>query len=150
MQTESNLVKALEPGSEILQNINDQFSSLIDRFCISFYWEEQRTDLKYTKDYIVDQDSAAPILGNTERSGISADHRGMCKFEDASSSSFRKVAATAMRYVEDAPNVVKTRIEKASEQNDLRRYGEARELLQRPRNSPLLLFQDITLDKFRG
>src|SRR5438034_6922642 len=60
LQTESSLLSALEDGSETLQNITDQFAPLSPNFRIYFFWEQERTDLKYTKDYIVDEASAAP------------------------------------------------------------------------------------------
>lgn len=81
LQTDSSLLRALEEDSEVLQNITDQFAPLLHRFRIFYFWEQERTDLKYTQDYIVDEASAAPILDDTERSGIAADHRGMCRFE---------------------------------------------------------------------
>ncbi|KAJ6095742.1 hypothetical protein N7486_006488 [Penicillium sp. IBT 16267x] len=77
MDLESGLVNALETESEILQNITDQFTPLMSRFRIFFFWEQEKTDLKYKRDYIVDETSAAPILDNTERCGISANHQGI-------------------------------------------------------------------------
>jgi len=82
----------------------------MQRFHIYFFWEQERMDLKYTKDYIVEETSAAPILDNTERCGIAADHRNMVKFADKDSPGFRTVVAALKRYARDAPGVVEVRI----------------------------------------
>jgi len=123
------LLSALEDGSETLQNITDQFAPLSPNFRIYFFWEQERTDLKYTKDYIVDEASAAPILDNTERSGIAADHRGICKFETSSSQGFRTVVAALQRYSRNAPEIVKARTLRAAATLGTQRWNEARELV---------------------
>lgn len=130
LETDSSLLKALEEDSEVLQNITDQFAPLLHRFRIFFFWEQERTDLKYTKDYVVDQSSAAPILDDTERSGIAADHRGICRFERRNSPGFRTVAAALKRYCKDAPDVIRARQKTASETLSTRRWNEASELLR--------------------
>jgi hypothetical protein len=130
LESDSNLLCALEEDSEILQNITDQFAPLMTRFHIFFFWEQERTDLKYTKDYIVDETSAAPILDNTERSGISADHRNMCKFDSKDSAGFRTVVAALKRYSQDAPGVVRTRNVRAGEMLSMQGWHEATELVR--------------------
>jgi len=129
------LLSALEDGSETLQNITDQFAPLSPNFRIYFFWEQERTDLKYTKDYIVDEASAAPILDNTERSGIAADHRGICKFETSSSQGFRTVVAALQRYSRDAPEIVKARTLRAAATLNTQRWNQARELVGGVRGS---------------
>ena len=99
------------------------------RFHIFFLWEQERTDLKYTKDYIVDETSAAPILDNTERSGIAADHRGMCKFETKEAAGFRTVLAALKRYAKDAPKVVDARTVKAAESFKVQAWDDTNELI---------------------
>lgn len=130
VQIESNLVQALEEGSETLQNITDQFAPIMSNFRIFFFWEQERTNLKYTKDYIVDETSAAPILDNTERCGIAADHTGMVKFEENTMQSFRTVMAALRRYAREAPQVIETRLIRASEILSNNRRQEAMELLR--------------------
>ena len=130
LETDSSLLRALEEDSEILQNITDQFAPLMTRFHIFFFWEQERTDLKYTKDYIVDETSAAPILDNTERSGIGADHQNMCKFETKDSAGFRTVIAALKRYSQDAPKVVSTRNIRAGEMLNAQGWHEATELVR--------------------
>jgi protein SERAC1 len=129
INTESGLLRALEEDSEILQNITDQFAPLMANFRIFFFWEQNKTDLKYTKDYIVDEASAAPILDNTERCGIAADHRGMCKFAKNSSQGFRTVVAALRRYVQEAPQLIQGRKIKATQMLKEKRQDEAMEIL---------------------
>lgn len=129
VQFESSLVNALEEESETLQNITDQFAPLLTNFRVFFFWEQEKTDLKYTKEYIVDEASAAPILDNTERCGIAGDHRGMCKFGSNTSQGFRTVVAALRRYSLEAPGVIKGRWIKATEMLSENRRHEAMEML---------------------
>ena len=110
---EDVLVDALKEQSEVLQNINDQFAPLMAEFRIYFFWEQEKTDLKYTKDYIVEEASAAPILDNTERCGIAADHRGMCKFNDNRLQGFRTTISAVRRYARKAPEMIRIRHDRA-------------------------------------
>jgi hypothetical protein len=55
--TDGQLVDALKEGSETLQNITDQFTPLMKRFRIFFFWEQEKTDLKTTQDYV-----CAPVV----------------------------------------------------------------------------------------
>ena len=50
--TDGQLVNALQEGSETLQNITDQFAPLMKRFHIYFFWEQEKTDLGATRDYV--------------------------------------------------------------------------------------------------
>ena len=50
--TDDQLLNALEEGSETLQNITDQFAPLMRYFCIYFFWEQEKTDLKVKRDYV--------------------------------------------------------------------------------------------------
>lgn len=129
LETDSSLLRALEEDSEVLQNITDQFAPLMPRFHIFFFWEQERTDLKYTKDYIVDETSAAPILDNTERSGIAADHRNMCKFEGKDSPGFKTVIAALKRYSLGAPRMIVSRNIQADTMLKAQGWQEATELV---------------------
>jgi len=101
----------------------------MSNFRIFFFWEQEKTDLKYTKDYIVEETSAAPILDNTERCGIAADHCGMCKFAKNSSQGFRTAISALRRYSQEAPQVISSRWVKAEQMlRETRRY-EAMEML---------------------
>ena len=130
LQTDSSLLRALEEDSEVLQNITDQFAPLQYRFRLFFFWEQERTDLRYTKDYIVDETSAAPILDDTERSGIAADHREMCRFDRTGSPGFRTVIAALKRYCDEAPEVVRVRQRETKADLEAQRWSETQLLLR--------------------
>lgn len=78
-------------------------------YCIYFFWEQEKTALKYGRDYIVTEASAAPVFDDTERAGIAADHSRMVKFDSNQSSGFRVVAAALDRYCEEAPDAIRDR-----------------------------------------
>jgi hypothetical protein len=142
---ESSLVDALEEESEALQNITDQFAPLMANFRIFFFWEQEKTDLKYTTDYIVEETSAAPILDNTERCGIAADHRGICKFDSNTSQGFRTTVAALRRYAQEAPQVINSRWTKTTGMmRESRRY-EALELLRAISSSQPHAFESLTV-----
>ncbi|KAF3012733.1 hypothetical protein E8E15_003010 [Penicillium rubens] len=90
--------------------IAEDFSPLVPRYHILFLWEQLRTDMKYRVDYIVDRESAAPILDGTDKCGIAADHRGICKFENVDSPGFKVVIVTLKRYCIAAPARIKERL----------------------------------------
>ena len=50
--TEGQLLDALQEGSETLQNITDMFAPLMKNFRIYFLWEQEKTDLGTSKDYV--------------------------------------------------------------------------------------------------
>ena len=70
LQTDSALMRALQNESETLQNITDQFVPLMGRFRMMLLWEQERTDLKYTKEYIVEKTSAAPMMSGDCEVGV--------------------------------------------------------------------------------
>ncbi|KAH9902064.1 hypothetical protein F4778DRAFT_106552 [Xylariomycetidae sp. FL2044] len=142
---EKGLVTALKEESETLQNITDYFLPLMKNFCIHFFWEQEKTDLKYTKDYIVDKESAAPGFDDTERSGIAADHSGMVKFEHNSGSAFRLVAATLCRFCEDAPAEIKLRWAKSTQSLAATHRDEALESSRRIQ-SPTSYMTSLQMD----
>jgi protein SERAC1 len=127
---ESGLLTALEEESETFQNITDQFAPLMSNFRIFFFWVQEKTDLKYTRDYIVDEASAAPMLDNTERYGIASDHRVICKFDTNTSQGFRIIASALRRYIEEAPQVIQGRWQKMTETRRESRRHEAIEILR--------------------
>ncbi|CAG8908839.1 unnamed protein product [Penicillium egyptiacum] len=127
---ESALVNALEKESEVLQNITDQFAPLMSNFRIFFFWEQEKTDLKYKRDYIVTEASAAPIIDNTERCGIAADHQRMSRFESPSDQGYRTAVAALRRYVREAPSVIQGRYQRAMSVQRDDRMIEAAELLK--------------------
>ena len=127
---ESGLLNALEKESEILQNITDQFTPLMPNFRIFFFWEQEKTDLKYKRDYIVEETSGAPIIYDTERCGIAADHSGMCKFSSNANQGFRSSISALRRYAREAPGVIQKRCQRAANFQRNERFIEAAELLE--------------------
>ena len=127
---ETSLLTGLEEDSETLQNVTQDFASLMARYHVYFFWEQLPTDLKYSTDYIVERDSAAPVIAGTDRCGIAANHREMCKFESLDSPGFKVVIAALKRYVRAAPGVVETRVEESARMLDDRRRNEALDLIK--------------------
>lgn len=151
VDTEGQLLDALPEGSEVLQNITDVFVPLMKDFRIFFFWEQEKTNMRVTQDYVrlsmlllrngketrgsdtwqvVDQSSAAPILDNTERAGLPYDHRNMCKFESQNSSGYKLVVAALKRYSQEAPEVISRRWKHAVDMLNAKRMQEADELLR--------------------
>ena len=50
--TEGQLLDALQEGSEVLQNITDMFVPLMKNFHIFFFWEQEKTNMGVTQDYV--------------------------------------------------------------------------------------------------
>lgn len=147
LDTDGQLLNALKEGSETLQNITDQFAPLMKRFHIYFFWEQEKTCLPHTTAYVcclsscfvngfrsqrqvVDESSAAPILDNTERSGIGASHSQMCKFEDSSAPGYRTVAAALLRYNREASSLIAVRWSQAKDMLKVQRSAEASEMVR--------------------
>jgi hypothetical protein len=97
-------------------------------------------DFKGSLQYIVDEDSAAPVIEGVERMGIERDHSHMCKFESEDAPGYEVVAEAIQRYAEDAPGLIRTRWEEEHRIRDLEKREAARELL---RNDPSAL-QSLT------
>ena len=55
------------------------------------------------------------MLDNTERCGIAADHREMCRFVSSEDQGFRTVVEALRRYARRAPEVVAERCRRARE-----------------------------------
>ncbi|KAF6228261.1 hypothetical protein HO133_007991 [Letharia lupina] len=130
LDTEGQLLDAVQEGSEVLQNITDMFVPLMKDFHIFFFWEQEKTNMGVTQDYVVEESSAAPILDSTERAGLPGDHRNMCKFESRTSPGYRLVVAALLRYSKEAPEVVSRRWKYAVDMLNSKRSQEADELLR--------------------
>lgn len=52
VDTEAQLLDALREGSEVLQEITDNFAPLMKDIRIYFFWEQEKTDLGYKLDYV--------------------------------------------------------------------------------------------------
>lgn len=78
---------------------------------------------------VVEENSAAPILDNTERAGLPYDHRNMCKFESRTSPGYRLIIAALIRYSREASSTIPQRWINATEMLESKRRIEAAELL---------------------
>ncbi|KAI9041260.1 LipA and NB-ARC domain protein [Aspergillus affinis] len=128
-----HMVKTLRSNNETLQNINSLFVEIMSRFHIYFFHETLPTDVKGTREVIVDESSAAPQMEGVERMGIESDHRHMCKFEDDGAPGYEAVAEALLRYSRDAPHTI---IDRWSEEEETRRVmkrTKVRELFSQER-----------------
>lgn len=78
----------------------------------------------------MEENSAAPILDNTERAGLPYNHRDMAGFESRSAPGYRLIVAALIRYSKEAPDTVSIRWEQAVEMLKLKRQNEAAELVK--------------------
>ncbi|KAI1347054.1 hypothetical protein F5Y01DRAFT_256713 [Xylaria sp. FL0043] len=108
-QSESVLLKTLKRDNETLQNINNHFLDVYQRFKILMAHENHKTDLKGTKALVVDANSAGPQLPGVTYYAIEATHSGMCKFDSKSAPGYRTISSAIREWVLDAPDVIRTR-----------------------------------------
>lgn len=127
--SQSQLVKALETNNETLQLINRDFTAISSKFRIYFFHEAKPMDLKGTRQFVVDEDSAAPNLQGVERAGIEKDHSHMCKFENENSPGYDLVSEGIQRYAGEAPTTISVRWQAARRNQHLQKQDEVRELL---------------------
>ncbi|KAJ5918868.1 hypothetical protein N7454_010012 [Penicillium verhagenii] len=106
MESSPQLVKALRTNNETLQHINSLFADILSRFHIYFFHETRSTDVRGTREIIVDEASAAPYIEGVERMGIEADHSHMCKFDDENAAGYEVVAEALLRYSRQAPALI--------------------------------------------
>ncbi|KAL2815023.1 hypothetical protein BJX63DRAFT_431122 [Aspergillus granulosus] len=128
MESSPQLVKALKTNNETLQNINSLFTDMIPRFHIYFFHETLSTDVKGTRELIVDETSAAPYADGVERMGIEADHSHMCKFDDENAPGYEAVAEALLRYSRDAPATIQERWREEEKTRMIIRTQKAREI----------------------
>lgn len=119
---------SINGDSVTFEVITDQFAPLMKQFRVFFFWEEVQTQFGSRYEFVVKESSAAPILDNTERSGIDAPHSRMVKFSTRNCSSYRTVIAALSRYCSEAPKVIAHRWEVALEMLARARSNEAFEL----------------------
>ncbi|KAL3426407.1 LipA and NB-ARC domain-containing protein [Phlyctema vagabunda] len=129
MDTEPHLVKTLKTNNETLQNINLHFLDIYQRFKICMAHEAHKTDMKGTQSFIVDQESASPLLPDVQYFGIEATHSGMCKFESKNSPGYLNVATTIKGWVQESPRVIDARIEMEKRTRQQIVEAQAREML---------------------
>ncbi|RMZ83337.1 hypothetical protein DV737_g1743, partial [Chaetothyriales sp. CBS 132003] len=123
------LVNALKTQNETLQNINRLFTEIHERFHIYFFHEGKPMDLKGSREFVVDETSAAPEVPGVERMVIERDHSHMCKFEDENAPGFDVLAEAVMRYADEAPKLIRSRWQEEKRIRELERHEIAKEVL---------------------
>ncbi|KAL4918886.1 hypothetical protein BDW62DRAFT_59625 [Aspergillus aurantiobrunneus] len=129
LDSSPQLIKALKTNNETLQNINSLFTDIMPRFHIYFFHETLSTDVKGTRELIVDESSAAPYADGVERMGIEADHSHMCKFDDEAAPGYEAVAVALLRYSRDAPATIQDRWNEEERTRMIIKTQKARETL---------------------
>ena len=84
-------------------------------------------DLKGTREYVVDEDSAAPVIEGVERMGIEKDHSSMCKFESENAPGYMVVAEAIQRYSEESVDLITERWREEKRIRELERRAMAQE-----------------------
>jgi hypothetical protein len=107
--TESRLLKSLKKDNGELQDINRQFANICGRFKMHMVHENHKTNIKTTKQMIVDSESACPQLPGVVYYGIEATHAGMCKFDTINAPGFRNISTAIRDWVHEASLVVSQR-----------------------------------------
>lgn len=108
---ETKLTAALEPDSEVLQNLSDDFLPLMSGLHVALFWEEKPTKFGvFGQDFVVSRDSAAPLYDDTQRSGIASTHSGMVKFDGAQSAGFAMAMSILEAYCKEAQGEVQKKV----------------------------------------
>ena len=128
IETSPHLIGALRTNNETLENINSLFAELMGRFHIYFFHETRSTDVKGTRELIVDENSAAPYVEGVERMGIEADHSTMCKFDSENAPGYEAVAEALLRYSRDAPEIISHRWLEEKNTRAIKRKAKAQEI----------------------
>ncbi|WYZ34326.1 hypothetical protein EsH8_I_000602 [Colletotrichum jinshuiense] len=133
--SESVLLKTLKKDNETLENINNHFLDVYQRFKIHMAHENHKTDIKGTKMLVVDANSASPQLPGVTYYGIEATHSSMCKFESTSAPGYRNVSTAIREWSKEAPPVIRIRWEIELDDRRARAQYEAAERM-RDYNNP--------------
>ena len=130
-ETPIRFISNLQKGSEMLQEVADQFSPLVKQFSIYYFWEQLPTTRRSSKSLIVGQESAVPPWHDAERFGIAATHSGMVKFSSRKDPGFDVVLAALIRYSSKADQRIKSRWASDRKFIEQQRQDEANALLRR-------------------
>ena len=128
----SQFLLNLIQGSEMLQEITDQFAPLMSRFCVYNFWEEHETSFRKKHAYMVEESSAAPVWDDVEKCGINATHSGMVKFRNITDNGYRVTAGALLRYLKSASKVIKTRWEADLQHLAVEHQHEAESIMASP------------------
>jgi tetratricopeptide (TPR) repeat protein len=129
----SHFMLSLLKGSEMLNEINDQFAPLMKHFSVFNFWEELETEQGTQRFFLVEQESAAPSAwDNVERCGITATHSMMTKLSGHSDRRFQPILEALSRYTNCAPTLIESRWKMNAQLMGQRRQHEVEELLGPP------------------
>lgn len=92
-------------------------------------WALRSTLLTLCLSKVVTEESAAPILDNTSRSGLRSDHQNMCKFASRNSPGYRLVVSSLRRYSIEAPKSISRRWDQEKALMMSMRRNEAQDLV---------------------
>ena len=124
----STTSRVVDQPAQVSHSVNVEFAPHVKQFHMFFFWEKLPTAFGDHEGYIVDTESAAPTIDNTEAAGIHATHSTMVKFSQRSSSDYRTVVAALATYCDKAPRVIAHRWEQADSALRQMRAGDAWEL----------------------
>ncbi|KAK8111825.1 uncharacterized protein PG998_008282 [Apiospora kogelbergensis] len=106
----SHLMLNLLEGSDMLQEITDQFAPLVKHFHISTFWETAPTRFDKGQTVVVHRDSAAPPgWADAEKCGISGTHSSIVKYSNTRSPGYKLVLAALDRSTSAAAETVSRR-----------------------------------------
>jgi Putative serine esterase (DUF676) len=117
-------------NSDLLQDIEDRFVPMMKGIRIFNFWEQLETQIGDISTLVVDEASAAPVEGETERCGVMATHVEMTKFADSSDPGYTVVHATLVRYILEAHHTIESRWRSDREQLGIERREQASALFQ--------------------
>jgi hypothetical protein len=80
-------------------------------------------------DFVVDKDSAAPIMPGTTIIGIESTHSRMCKFRSVTSPGYLTISSMIKRCVRDSPATIQSRWAAEIEARQQRYAVQGREFL---------------------
>ncbi|CAK7197800.1 hypothetical protein SEUCBS139899_000449 [Sporothrix eucalyptigena] len=150
--SEPILIKSLKRNNERLQEINNHFLDVYQRFRIQMVHENHKTDLRGTKAFVVDVDSASPQLPGVTYYGIEADHSSMCKFDGPNAPGYRTMTTAIQEWVKEAPVVIEVRwrVEQEDSEARARRELDERRMRMNYANSRDRNIQSTASDAARG
>ena len=126
----SRFMSSLVIGSEMLNEVADQFMPIMKQYRVFNFWEELQSEVYGTMTYMVDGDSAAPSWAGTEQCGIRSSHYGMLKYDSAKDSGYIVITEALTRYTRSAPTAIKSRWINEKQFLDSERRKQAEELLK--------------------
>ncbi|KAH6978414.1 Alpha/Beta hydrolase protein [Fusarium venenatum] len=129
--SEPVLLKTLRKDNETLVNISSHFLDIYQRFEIHMVRENQKTDIKGKRFFVVDANSAAPPLPGVTYYGIEANHADMCKYDSVHSPGFRNIAITLREWIEKAPLLIQRRWCIEEEEGRNRAIARVNEIMRR-------------------